>query len=232
MEPLRIKSSREYPSRVRVHNPERKEGEGLTELERQAQIMGVEGTAQERIAYSVGYYEYEAPFNYPNVRVDYGREGTGTGPHPDGVELDIPPFGAITIEEEEPIIAVAVIGSPCTPPGTIYVWGEPVEWKYGRTGVKFKQTNLWGEHLYQWTPNSAFDEGSRHAGLCSAYFEIPDCSKVTIMGAGQLDVTVGPGEGPDVPLENREGWWNDAHFNIRTVRITVRLPANEREGRA
>lgn len=228
MEPVELKPSKDYLTRVRVLNPERKPGEGLTELEREAQVMGQEGTAQQRLEYAMEHYEYEAPFNYENVRIDYGREGTGTGPHPDGVELDIPPFGAITIEEQEPIIAVSVIGSPCTPPGTIYVWGEPVEWKYGRTAVKFKRTDLWGEHLFGWAQDSEFDEGNRHAGLCSAQFDIPDCTKVTIMGAGQLDVTVGPGEGPaGNPLEKRDGWWGDAHFNIRLVRITVRKPAGE-----
>jgi len=210
------------PTRVRVLNPHR-EGEALTEKELEAQTMASEGIEQHRLVYSVRHYEYEAPFNYPNVNCEYGREGTGTGPHPDGVELDVPPFGAVTVEEQEPIIGVTVIGSPCTPPGTVYVWGEPVEWKYGRTGVKFKRTDLWGEHLYGWQAGTPLDEGNRHAGLCSAHFDIPDCSKVTIMGAGQLDVVVGPGDGPQVPLENLNGWWNDAHFNLRVVRVTVRV---------
>ena len=220
---ITLKPCKDQPTRVPVQNPHRAEGEGLTTDELEASTLAAEGALQERVVYSLRHYEYRAPFNYPNVSVEYGREGTGTGPHPDGVELDIPPFGCVTIEEQEPIIAVTVIGSPCTPPGTVYVWGEPLEWKYGRTGVKFKQTNLWGEHLYRWTPNSAFDEGNRHAGLCCACFEIPDCRKVTIMGAGQLDLHVGPEGGPEVPLENLEGWWSDAHFNLRTVRIAVRV---------
>jgi len=214
------------PTRVRVLNPHR-EGEALTAKEREAQTMAREGTPQQCLVYTLRHYEYEAPFNYPNVNCECGREGAGVGPHPDGVELDVPPFGAVTIEESEPIIGVTVIGSPCTPPGTVYVWGEPLEWKYGRSGVKFKRTDLWGEHLYGWRAGTPLNEGNRHAGLVSAHFDIPDCSKVTIMGAGQLDVVVGPGAGPNVPLENLHGWWNDAHFNIRVVRISVRLAAGE-----
>jgi len=43
------------------------------------------------------------------------------------------------------------------------------------------------------------------------------------MGAGQLDLHVGPDGGPQNPLENLHGWWNDANFNLRTVRITIRV---------
>ena len=164
---------------------------------------------------------------------ELGREGTGTGPHPDGMELDIPPFGAVTVEESDPIIGVTVIGSPCIPPGTLLVYGEPLEWKYGRSGVKYKKTDLWGEHLYRWGATPEFEEGNRHAGLCSAHFDLPDCSKVTIMGYGQLDVHQSmlrqqPGRGQqweELYEHPSEDWWNDAHFNVRTVRITVRVMA-------
>ncbi|MGD9495813.1 MAG: hypothetical protein AB7Y46_05855 [Armatimonadota bacterium] len=43
------------------------------------------------------------------------------------------------------------------------------------------------------------------------------------MGCGQPDVIIGPGECPRVPLENLDGWWNDPHFDIRVVRITMRV---------
>lgn len=223
----RMKPSKDAPTRVQVRNPHRRPGEGMTEAETRAREMGKAGTPQERIVYSRRHYEYTSPFNYPNVNCEIGREGTGTGPHPDGMELDIPPFGAITIAEDEPIIGVTVIGSPCTPPGTIWVFGEPVEYQYARSGVKFKRPNLWGEHLYGWEPGTPFDEGNRHAGLCSAHFDIPDCTKVTIMGAGQLDVIIGSNEHLDNPLEELGEWWNDAHFNIRTIRITVRIEEGE-----
>jgi len=226
-----LRPSKNRPTRVLVRNPERKEPGKLTEKETEIQKLAAENTPQKRIVYTVRHYEYEAPFNYENVNCELGRVGTGTGPHPDGMELDIPPFGAVTIEETEPIIGVTVIGSPCIPPGTVLVYGEPLEWKYGRSGVKFKQENIWGEHLYRWGASPEFEEGNRHAGLASAHFEIPDCRKVTIMGYGQLDVHVSspkwtPGKGTQT-LEQyetpAEDWWNDAHFNIRTVRITVRV---------
>lgn len=223
MDALPLKLSKGKPTRVRVRNPERVTGQ-MTELEREIQRIAKENTPQKRLMYSVRHYEYEAPFHYPNVHCELGREGTGTGPHPEGMELDIPPFGAVTVEEEEPIIGVSVIGSPCTPPGTVLLFGEPLGWKYARTGVKFKRTDLWGEHLYGWGDSDRFDEGNRHAGLASAHFDIPDCRKVTIMGYGQLDVHVStPGQAPNVPVERREDWWNDAHFNLRTIRITVRI---------
>ena len=226
---LKLKLSKKDPTLVQVRNPNRKATDQMTELEDIIRTRAREGTPQVRRIYKEKRYEYEAPFQYPNVRCDLGREGTGTGPHPDGMELDIPPFGSVTIEEEEPIIAVDVIGSPCIPPGTVLLAGEPLEWKYPRTGVRYKVNNLWGEHLYGWGASDRFDEGNRHSGLVSAHFEIPDCRKVTVMGYGQLDVHVsGMGKAPKHHLEvlhaeNGEEWWNDAHFNINTIRVTVRV---------
>ena len=224
------------PTRTLVRNPERKEAGVLTEAENKIRTIAAAGTPQERIVYTTLHYEYEAPFHYENVNCELGREGTGTGPHPDGMELDIPPFGAITVEEAEPIIGVTVIGGPCIPPGTVLVYGEPYEWSYGRSGVKFKRDGIWGEHLYKWGAHPEFEEGNRHAGLASVHFELPDCRKVTIMGYGQLDVHVSPpectpGKG-NQDLEQlphpagTEDWWNDAHYNVRAVRITVRKPVD------
>ena len=220
---MKLKPSKAKPTRVQVRNPERVTGE-MTELERDIHRIARENIAQKRLEYSVRHYEYEAPFNYANVNCELGREGTGTGPHPEGMELDIPPFGAVTVEEKEPIIAVTVIGSPCIPPGTVLLFGEPVEWKFARTGIRFKQSNLWGEHLYGWGDSDRFDEGNRHSGLVSAHFDIPDSRKVTLMGYGQLDVHISmPGKAPTGPPETQGDWWNDAHFNLRTIRIAVRV---------
>ena len=227
-----LKPNKGKPTRALIRNPERTTPGELTAKENEIPKIAAEGKPQTRVVYSARHYEYEAPFLYDNVNCELGRYGTGTGPHPDGMELDIPPFGAVTIEETEPIIGVTVIGSPCIPPGTILVWGEPLEWKYGRSGVKFKRDNIWGEHLYRWGANPEFEEGNRHAGLAGTHFEIPDCSKITIMGYGQLDVHVSPPEWtPGKGAQNletysrgSENWWNDAHFNIRTVRIAVRVP--------
>ena len=223
-----LKPSKDTPTRVKVHNPERLSQEGPLKtvgLEREIQRISRENIPQTRITYGVRSYEYQAPFHYPNVNCELGREGTGTGAHPEGMELDIPPFGAVTIEEKEPIIGVTVMGSFCIAPGTILVFGEPLEWKYARAGVKYKQTNLWGEHLYGWGANDRHSEGNRHTGLLSANFDIVDCSKVTIMGYGPIDVHVSfPGKSPGTAGETMNDWWNDAHFNILGVRVTVRLP--------
>jgi len=227
-----IRKSKGGPNRVRIYNPERAAPGELTDKEKEIVRAARDGVQQERVAYSLKHYEYFAPFQYPNCRCELGRVGTGTGPHPEGMELDIPPFGAVTIEETEPIIAVDVLGSPCTAPGTVLLYGEPLEWRFGRAGVRYKVNNLWGEHLYGWGVSHHWDTGSRHAGMVSAHFEIPDCSKITVMGYGQLDLHVGPpGEGisPEDQFEEiiqtatGERWMNDAHFNIYAVRVGVRV---------
>ena len=229
MDPWPLKPSKEKPVRVLVRNPERVETGKMTAQERDIQRIAREGVEQKRRVYSLRHYEYEAPFQYANVRCELGREGTGTAPHPEGMELDIPPFGAVTVEEEEPIIAVDVIGSPCIPPGTVLLFGEPLERKYARTGIRYKVNNLWGEHLYGWGASNRFDEGNRHSGLISAHFEIPDCNKITVTGYGQLDIHISPpGEAPKMAQEmlraaTGEEWWNDAHFNMLAIRVTVRI---------
>jgi len=224
-----LKPSKDKPTRVRIHNPDRPGLGQMTEQEREIQRIAREGVEQTRRVYTQKHYEYVAPFQYPNCRCELGREGTGTGPHPEGMELDIPPFSAVTVEEAEPIIAADVIGSPCIPPGTVLLFGEPLEWNLARPGVRYKVNNLWGEHLYGWGASDKFDTGNRHSGLVSAHFEIPDCSKITVTGYGQLDVHVSmPGKGVNKAQEGLkagtgEEWWNDAHFNIFAVRVTVRI---------
>lgn len=226
---LPLKPSKDKPIRVRIHNPERPGLGQMTEKEQKIQRMVKEGTEQTRREFELKHYEYVAPFQYPNSRCEIGREDTGTGPHPEGMELDIPPFGAVTIEEEEPIIAADVIGSPCIPPGTVVLFGEPLEWNLARPGVIYKVKNLWGEHLYGWGDSEKFNTGNRHSGMVSAHFEIPDCSKITVTGYGQLDVHVSmPGHGVKVAQDviktgTGEEWFNDAHFNIYAVRITIRV---------
>jgi len=132
--------------------------------------------------YHVEHRQYWAPFNYPNFAVELGREGMGAEFNPDGVELHVPPYGAITFEEDQPIIGVTVIGSACSPPGTVILHAEPIEWKYPRTGVKMKADNLWGEHEHHYPWRSGLTEGWREAGLGSCRFDLPECKKVTLMG--------------------------------------------------
>ena len=124
--------------------------------------MAHAGIPQTVEVYAVEHREYEAPFNYPNFYVELGREARkkegGAEYNPDGVGIDVPPFGAITFVEEEPIIGVTVIGSACSPPGTVLIHAEPLEWKYPRTGVKMKASNLWGR-ARQWPAVGARRDG-------------------------------------------------------------------------
>jgi hypothetical protein len=104
------------------------------------------------------------PFKYENVQVVRwfmpGREGHGVElgvinavPQP-GLRDPLPhEADHIVIEEPEPIIRVAVIGSACTPPGYVQLECEPVpEWRNSWESpsalpVRFRAENLWGMHL-------------------------------------------------------------------------------------
>lgn len=210
-------------ARAIVKNPVRaeegwqhRENRGRTELEREVVTIHQEGTAQEVIEYIPVVREYWAPFNYDNFCVELGRTDPYVGAeyNTDGVELDVPPYGAITFVEDEPIIGVEVVGSACVPPGYIQLFAEPVEWKYPRTGVKMKVDGLWGEHL-RWNLFAAgIDEGWRTAGLSSARFSLPDCKKVTLMGGSAHDIA-------ELDIKNMR---HDAHYCFRIVRVTVKRP--------
>jgi len=194
-------------TRAPIKNPFRKPGQ-ITEEEKEVLHIHKKGIKQEKEVFRKKTYEYRAPFNYPNVKVELGRPDTGCEFNMDGVELDVPPFGAITIVENEPIIAVDVIGSACVPPGYIFLQGEPLEWKYPRTAVKMKKGNLWGSHIIWDLWKKGVDEEYREAGLSSAHFEIPDCKKVTLMGGSELDPHFLPKP--------------DFHYCFRIIRITVK----------
>jgi hypothetical protein len=109
-------------------------------------------------------FEYDMPFKYDNIRVvrwfTPGREGHGVElgvinavPQP-GLRDPLPhEADHIVIEEPEPIIRVAVIGSACTPPGYVQLECDPVpEWRNSWESssalpVRFRAENLWGMHL-------------------------------------------------------------------------------------
>ena len=201
-------------SRARLSNPERKEKTELTDIEKEVRKLLESPEIQKRKAYQIVTYEYCAPFKYPNFKVELGDTTKGAEYNRDGVELDVPPYGAITFVEEEPIVGVTVIGSSCCAPGTIYLYCEPVEWKYPRTGVKFKQDNLWGEHIRAWMWKRGVTEQFKKAGLFSAYFSIPESKKVTIMGHGAFDI-----EQRDLDVNHY-----DAHIAIRIIRVDVKKP--------
>jgi len=203
--------------RAPVRNPKRVRGE-FTEEEMEVVNIFKKGEHQTRATFTTKTYEYWAPFNYPNVTVELGREGSGAEFNMDGVELDVPPHGAITITEEEPIIGVTVMGSACVSPGYVILHAEPSVWKYPRTGVKMKVENLWGLHVLGTLWHKGVDEGFRHAGMSSAHFDIPESRKVTIMGGGATDVEAGPG-----PSQVTAGnTFSDAHYCVRVIRVTVK----------
>jgi len=193
----------------------------LTEAELEVERLAEAKTPQVREAYQPVVYQYWAPFNYPNVRVELGRgepDGLATKPYtgaeynPDGVELDIPPYGAITVEEEEPIVGVTVIGSACIPPGYVILVAEPVTWKYPRTGVKMKVGGLWGQHLRAEPWARGMDESWRDAGLSAAIFELPESRKFTIMAGSESDVS-------ELDYKNQRF---DSHYAVRLIRVTVK----------
>jgi len=116
----------------------------FTEKEREVSRLAKSKEPQIREVSRTKTYTYWAPFNYPNFCVELGRTDPYVGAefNTDGVELDVPPYGAITFVEDEPIVGVDVIGSACVPPGFVQVFAEPLEWKYPRTGVKMKVDGL------------------------------------------------------------------------------------------
>ncbi len=203
--------------RVKFTNPVGRKPGVMTELEGELTRMADSGEPQVVETFTKLTRHYEAPFNYPNILVELGRTEPYTGAefNPDGVELDFPPLGAITIVEKEPIIGVTVIGSACIPPGYVLLQAEPLEWKYPRTGIKMRIDNLWGQHIRIQPWKLGVDEGWRDAGLSCADFHLPESRKVTLMAGSRVDVD----------LENVERMSCDAHYCIRLVRVTVKQPA-------
>ena len=198
--------------RARLENPERDEKGKFTDKEGEVKRLLNAPEMQTRKEYSVAAFEYTAPFKYPNFRVELGDKNKGAEYNFDGIELDVPPYGAITFVEEEPIIGVDVIGSSCCSPGTVYLHCEPVEWKYPRSGVRFKAEGLWGEHNRAYVWDAGITELYKKCGLFSAVFSIPDSKKITLMGHGAFDI------------EQRDYDTNhyDAHLTVRTIRVYVR----------
>lgn len=198
---------------ARPYKASRDRGE-FTELELEAKKKAEDNVQQSVEVYSTEHRQYWAPFNYPNFCVKLGRSDiAGPEYNMDGVEIDIPPWGAITFEEVNPILEVTVIGSACSPPGTVILHAEPMEWKFARTGVKMKAENLWGEHINAGPWFKGVHDDWREAGLSSCTFALPECKKVTLMGWSQQDM--GRSE-----LEQQT---NDGHYCFRIVRVTVKV---------
>ncbi len=190
------------------------ESGGRTEIEQEVVRMHENNTPQTVVKYVTEVHEYWAPFNYDNFCVELGRVEPYLGAeyNSDGVELDVPPYGAITFVEDEPIVGVEVIGSACVPPGYVLLFAEPLEWKYPRSGVKMKVDGLWGEHLRWDIWKSGINEGWRTAGMSSAIFRLPESRKITIMTGSSLDIA-------EYDIKNMR---HDAHYCTRIIRTIVR----------
>ena len=121
-------------------------------------VAGYDDPVQEPEELILKTFEYRMPFNYRNVTVN--REYKGGEVH--GVELfpiytNTKKFGLppdfIEVEEQNPIVRVAVIGSACTPPGWIQIEADPVEgFRREKESpevmpVRFRADNLWGKAL-------------------------------------------------------------------------------------
>lgn len=180
-------------------NPERQQG-GYTDAEQEVGNLARDNVRQTREVSRVKTYTYWAPFLYDNVTVELGRPGTGVEFNNDGAELDIYPYGAIIVEEEEPIVAVSVIGSGCSNQACVWLEAEPVVWKYPRTGVRMMKRDLWGMHI-RFDAWRSTDESWNDAGLSCARFDLPDSRKVIVGGSSQ---------------------GADPHYCIRLLRVDVK----------
>lgn len=182
------------------HNPKREPG-SFTEEELEVTKLAKIKTTQTRQVFKSATYEYEAPFNYSNIKVELGWTGTGVEFNMDGAEIDIYPYGAITIEETEPIVAVTVIGSGYSNHAHVVVEAEPLVWKYLRTAVRMKKSDLWGMHVRGDAWMKGIVEDWNDAGLSSCRFDIPESKKV-IIGGGSHGA--------------------DAHYCFRIIRVEVK----------
>jgi hypothetical protein len=183
------------------HNPAREPGK-FTEQELEVNTLAKNKTPQTVEVWRTETHVYWAPFNYPNAKIDLGREGTGTEFNPDGAEIDIYPYGAITIEEQLPIVAVSVIGSGCSTDSYVILEAEPLEWKFPRTAVRMRQDNLWGAHLRGDAFMAGIIENWNDAALSCAHFEIPESKRVIIGGASH---------------------GADPHYCVRLIRLEVKI---------
>jgi hypothetical protein len=170
-------------------------------------------------------YEYSVPFNYPNVEVD--RVWHGGEKH--GMELFLIkqgenysqtflPADSIVIDEDEPIVAVAVVGSACTPPGYIMLEAEPIDGERRpkesprALPMRFRADNLWGMHLRADLLTASPDVHYAQlpvAGMSCARFDIPKSSRVRIKG------------GSTVPGWEDDNHPDDNHYSFRIIRLTV-----------
>lgn len=151
---------------------------------------------------------------------------------------------SIIIEEDKPIVRVAVIGSACTPPGYVMLEAVPCDDFYRRgdyvrstAPVRFKQSNLWGMHLrcdqwgipadhgysYEDIPEAIIRRypGMKDVAVKAHYSEFPftgmSCAVFEIPRSQKVIIMGG---------SDNVGWLSDSfpdddHYSFRTVRVTV-----------
>ena len=150
----------------------------------------------------------------------------------------------IIVQEDQPIVRVAVIGSACTPPGYVMLEAHPCEEFYHRgdfirclAPVRFKQNNLWGMHLradqwldtqgrdfgYEKIPQAMIDiyPGMAQASVKSHYQAYPftgmSCAIFEIPKSRKI-VIMG---GSDTTGWLTDGAGSDSEYSFRTIRTTV-----------
>ncbi len=87
------------------------------------------GPIRSPVSYEVEHHAYQAPFDYPNASIE-----NQAGESRYGVHL-LADAGRITIEEQRPIVAVAVVGSGSAPGGYVILdWSGPGQavWDFER----------------------------------------------------------------------------------------------------
>ena len=205
-------------------------------------------------------YEYELPFNYPNVEV---KRHYYEGSEFHGIEMNvinspngIPDYSSlpadyIVVEESEPIIRVAVIGSACTPPGYVQIECEPIEgWRRPEEiesvmPVRMRINGLWGMHLRydQWFANDNEVHGAKKD---NPYEKMPDAFKQMYKGLADGCLKTHYREFPmtgmscaifETPPSKKiivmgggeaPGWLSDSfpddiHYSFRIIRTTVNV---------
>ncbi len=218
-------------------------------MSEQQRVPGYENDPiQERKKLSLETYEYNFPFNYPNIQVNrhqyYGSEFHGVELLPintDAKTLSQTPADSIVITEDRPIVRVAVIGSACTPPGYITLEAEPTEdfRRYDEiaevTPVRFRVDNLWGMHLRydQWynsnpeagppIPENFLEHWTSFEGgslRCTAR-EMPLAGMSCAIFEIPRSMKVSISGGSAIAGWASDAAPDDAHYSFRIIRTTV-----------
>jgi len=165
------------------------------------------------------------------------------------------PPDTITIEENDAIVRVVVIGSACVPPGFVQLEAEPLEGFYkpvdvaNVSAVRYRVSNLWGVHLRcdHWI---ATGDGEIRDEKGRSYDPIPQ-ARITEVWKGQgrdnrlkahyrENPLVGMSSATfEIPKSRKviisggceicawtdDNYPDDIHYSFRTIRVTVATKA-------